>query len=287
MNSLDSRTHAFDSAAQLADVALQGRLDGQGWKWVTPRPVVAARRLSLKASPDELAAQVTEALPGEGLELLWGTTEPWWRARTLHDGYLGWVQAGNVVEERQWRPDLTVQALRAHVFAGPKVSSPVLAELCLGAQLQRLDAEAVEDDHRRWLPVLLPDGQEGWVQEVCFDQPNESVTALALRFLDAPYVWGGRSAWGLDCSGLTQTVYGAFGKVLPRDADQQQAVTQVVDEPRAGDLAFFPGHVGLMLDGKHLIHANATGMRVTIETLGEGAYGGRLAASLSGFGRVQ
>ena len=286
MDNLDSRTHAFDPVARLADAALQGRLDGPDWRWVTPREVVAVERVTLKAKPDGSSAQVTEALPGEPLELLWAANGQWWRARTRHDGYLGWVEARNVVERREWRPDLTVQALRAHAFAGPGVSSTILSELCLGATLQRRDAEVVEDDHRRWLPVLLPDGREGWVQEVCFQQPNENVSALALRFLDTPYVWGGRSAWGLDCSGLTQVVHGAFGRALPRDADQQQAATQPVQEAQPGDLAFFPGHVGLMLDEKHMIHANATGMRVTIETLGEGAYGQRLAASLSGFGRV-
>lgn len=254
---------------------------------MTPRPVVASRRLSLKAEPDASSAQVTEALLGEGLDLLWATNGDWWLARTLHDAYLGWVRQEEVLEGLNWLPGLTVQALRAHAFAGPKVSAAILAELSLGATLQRREGDVVEEDHRRWVPVRLPEGQEAWVQEVVFHQPNESVTALARRFLDVPYVWGGRSAWGLDCSGLTQTVYAAFGKALPRDADQQQAATVPVTQAQAGDLAFFPGHVGLMLEGQRMIHANATGMRVTIETLGEGEYGQRLAASLTGFGRVQ
>ena len=286
MNNLDSRTHAFDAQTRIADVALQGQLNGPDWKWVTPNPAVALRRTTFKASTDGQSAQVTEALPGERLEVLW-SDEGWLRARTVQDGYLGWVAAADVAEGAVWNPNLTVRALRAHAFAGPKVSSSILAELCLGATLERRNEEVVVADHHRWVPVFTPDGLEAWVQEVCFEQPSENVTALGLRFLEAPYVWGGRSAWGLDCSGFTQLVYSAFGKALPRDADQQQAATLSVPEARAGDLAFFPGHVGLMLDGQRMIHSNATNMRVTIETLGEGAYGKRLAASLSGFGRVQ
>ena len=103
--------------------------------------------------------------------------------------------------------------------------------------------------------------------------------------LGAPYVWGGRSAWGLDCSGLTQLAYAAEGRPLPRDADLQEAALTPVTQPRRGDLAFFPGHVGLMLDGRRMVHANATHMCVSVDTLGEGEYGARLAGALSGFGR--
>ncbi|MFC6800629.1 C40 family peptidase [Deinococcus caeni] len=80
-------------------------------------------------------------------------------------------------------------------------------------------------------------------------------------------------------------MYGTFGRALPRDADQQQAALTPVQTARRGDLVFFPGHVGVMLDGRTLVHANATHMRVSVETLGEGEYGARLQADLSGFGR--
>ncbi|WP_338014423.1 HAD-IA family hydrolase [Deinococcus cavernae] len=286
---LDTRTHAYDEQQRRADITLQGKLPGEGWQWVTPRRALTTRRTTLKAGPDAGATQVSEALPGEALELLWREGE-WWRARGTHDAYLGWVKEADVTEATNWTPDLTVQALRAHAFEGPKVSSRIVAELCLGAALQRREADGEAQGNAEtpgWVPVTLPGGQAAWVNQACFVQPSASVTELALRFLEAPYVWGGRSAWGLDCSGFTQLVYAAFGQALPRDADQQQAATRPVESPRAGDLAFFPGHVGLMLDDRRMIHANATGMRVTIETLGEGEYGERLAASRTGFGRVQ
>ncbi len=281
----DPRTHAYDPDLQLAEAALRGVVGNGDWTYLTPQPAVAAARLSLRAGPHPDAAQVTEALPGEALERLWDSGAGWVRARTVHDGYLGWAREEGLVPPPGGEA-LTVTALRAHAFAGPKVSRPLVAELCLGARVARAPGETVEEGARRWRPVTLPGGAPAWLQEVTLSPvPEPDAAALALRFLEAPYVWGGRSAWGLDCSGLTQLVFGAFGRPLPRDADQQQAALAPVDAPQRGDLAFFPGHVGLMLDERRLVHANATHMRVTIETLGEGDYGRRLADSCAGFGR--
>lgn len=282
---LDLRVHALDDATRVAEAALRPQLEGDGWTFVTPTPALAGNaRVSLRAAPSATSAQVSEALPGESLEVLWDGSDGWQRARTLHDGYLGWVRRDALAVGTSG--ELTVTALRAHAYAGPKVSQPVVAELCLGSRVTRADGDVIEEQRRRWVPVRLPDGTGAWVQEVVL-APLGSVdaAALALRFLDTPYVWGGRSAWGLDCSGLTQVVFARCGYVLPRDADQQQAALQAIESPQRGDLAFFPGHVGLMLDASRMVHANATHMRVTVETLGEGDYGRRLAASLEGYGR--
>ncbi|MFD1730431.1 C40 family peptidase [Deinococcus malanensis] len=217
---------------------------------------------------------------------MWENAEGWAHVRTLHDRYLGWARMTELVHQPPQGESLRVTALRGHAFAGPKVSQPVLAELAYGARVFRTGGEVVEEGRRRWQPVELPDGRGAWVQEVVLAPPKEAdPVAFALRFLEAPYLWGGRSAWGLDCSGLTQTVYAACGHDLPRDADQQQQVLTPVETPLPGDLAFFPGHVGLMIDARRMIHANATHMSVTIETLGEGDYGARLQASCTGFGR--
>ncbi|WP_308494242.1 C40 family peptidase [Deinococcus kurensis] len=281
----DPRTHARDPQMKIAEDALRDHLSGPGWRFVAPTPAHAGpARLSLRARPEPDAPQVTEALPGEPLELLWENADGWAHVRTAGDRYLGWARADGV-QARPWQPDLTVTARRAHAYAGPKISQPIRAELAHGARLARGAGEVVTEHHRRWVPVMLPGGQDAWVQEVTLAPLDTDLLTFALGFLDTPYVWGGRSAWGLDCSGLTQLVYGAFGRDLPRDADQQQAFLTPVTEAQPGDLAFFPGHVGLMLDGRRLLHANATHMRVTVETLGEGEYGARLQAELSGFGR--
>ncbi|SEJ61517.1 NlpC/P60 family protein [Deinococcus reticulitermitis] len=260
-----------------------------GWRELTPTPAWARARLSLRAHPEEDAAQVSEALPGEALEQL-AVDGAWTWVRTAHDRYLGWGRADGVTLTRP-PGDLTVTALRAHAYAGPRVSRPRVAELCFGARLGRAPGEAVTEKGRRWCPVTLPDGEEAWVQEVIVSplpRPFD-VGTFARRFLEVPYVWGGRSAWGLDCSGLTQLVYAAWSRPLPRDADQQEAALRRLapsqEPPQPGDLAFFEGHVGLMLGERELLHANATHMRVTVERLGEGEYGARLLAGLRGYGR--
>lgn len=281
----DARTHAHHPDTRLAEEGLRGQLAGDGWTYVTPRPVSAAARLSLRAAPRADAPQVTEALPGEALERLWEDGHGWAYVRTLPDRYLGWTRLDGLTAPPGGEP-LTVTALRAHAFAGPKVSQPVVGELCLGARVTRAPGGVAEEGGRRWLPVTLPDGAAAWVGEaVTAPLADADPAALALRLLDAPYVWGGRSAWGLDCSGLSQLAFGAFGRRLPRDADQQRGVLAAVTDPRRGDLAFFPGHVGVMLDGRRMVHANATHMRVTVETLGEGEYGRGLERSCTGFGR--
>lgn len=290
-NSFDTRQHAADPARRLAEEALRDRVEGGDWTFVAPQPVWAgSARLSLRARPDMDSAQVTEALPGEALERLWTGTgvggQDWVRVRTRRDGYLGWVPEGTLLDRAPQGEALEVTALRAHAFAGPKVSRPVVGELCLGARVWRAAGEVVTEEHRRWVPVRLAGGEAAWVQEVAFAPLAVMDPAdFALRLLETPYVWGGRSAWGLDCSGLSGLAYAACGRDLPRDADQQQAALAAVEAPERGDLVFFPGHVGIMLDGRRLVHANATHMRVTVETLGEGEYGERLRASCAGFGR--
>lgn len=291
MTQLDPRQDAFDPQSRFAEARLHVPLLADqpdiDWRFVAPQQITNGnRRLSLRLRPDAESPQVTEALAGEALERLWEEND-WVRVRTVHDGYLGWAAREALGVFGEPTLDLQVTALRAHAFAGPKVSQPILAELSYGARVARGAGEVVEEQRRRWVPVVLPSGLEAWVQEICFAPlPEREMTAFALRFLETPYVWGGRSAWGLDCSGLTQLVCGAYGKALPRDADQQQEGLGKVETPQAGDLAFFEGHVGLMLDERRMIHANATHMRVTIETLGEGEYGARLAASCTGFGRL-
>ncbi|MEF2277585.1 C40 family peptidase [Deinococcus sp. YIM 134068] len=285
---LDPRTHALDPQARLAEEALRGRLTGGGWQFVTPTPArVGNARLSLRARPDAVSAQVTEALPGEAVEVVLAREDGWAWVRTLHDRYLGWARLEGLTDTPPPAGGaLTVTALRGHAYVEPRISRPVVAELCFGARLTRTPGDEAVEDGRRWLPVTLPGGGEGWVQAVTLAPWEEGdPAAFALRFLETPYVWGGRSAWGLDCSGLTQLAYAATGRVLPRDADQQRAFLTPVSAPRRGDLAFFPGHVGILLDERRMIHANATHMRVTVETFGEGEYGERLVGSLLGFGR--
>ena len=212
------------------------------------------------------------------------------RVAAQRDGYLGWVPAAALGALPV--PSYRFTALRGHVYAGPEVEALRLLDLFYGAPL------CVLAEKDGWSQVVLGEG-EGYVHTLQLElgvgigaplqEPDsEAVTRFALRFLETPYVWGGVSAWGLDCSGLVQSVYGAFGLTLPRDADQQAECGREVspDEVRAADLLFFPGHVAIALDKDRFVHANAQHMAVSVDSFTADAYGKRLRKLLTKAVRV-
>ena len=281
MNRLDPRIHAYDEVGRVAELSLLDRLDSS-FRFVQPTLAWnGPARLSLHARPDDHSPQVTEALPGEALSVVLTRPDGWAWLRTVADGYLGFARTGTLLPQA---PDnaLKITALRGHIYAEPSIKAGLVGEVCLGARVASTGA-AVTEHGRGWREV-----EGGWLRESCLEPlPDADPAALALRFLGTPYVWGGRSGWGVDCSGLTQLVFAAFDRALPRDADMQQDALEAVEVPKRGDLAFFNGHVGLMLDGQRMVHANATRMAVSVETLGEGEYGEKLHSELLGFGRWQ
>ena len=291
---LDLRIHAVQHERGVVEPALAGQFPE--YRALTPRPAFAAAQFSFHAHPDPRSPQVTEALHGERLELLETLPGGWAWLRTVHDGYLGYARTDGLSFAAPARP-LRVQAPRAHLYPTPGVKLPPLERVSAGAVLDALDEEPVQHGEYLWWRVAGRGG-EGYLHAAAAEPPwiqepagwTEGRLASISAYLGTPYLWGGRSAWGLDCSGLTQLYAGhdAQGRSrLPRDADQQQAATLPVSSPERGDLAFFPGHVGLMLDERRLLHANATHLRVSVEALGEGDYGRRLAAAVLGFGRLR
>ncbi len=202
------------------------------------------------------------------------------RVAVARDGYLGWVPAAAL----GGLPAAThrFNNLRGHVFEGPEVAAVRQLELTYGAPLHVLS------DRDGWSRVALSEG-EGYVYTAALAAPTpleptpEALTRFALRFLETPYLWGGVSAWGLDCSGLVQTVYRAFGVSLPRDADQQSGAGRVVSPAvvRAADLLFFPGHVAIALDSDRFVHANARCMCVSVDSFSGDGYGQRLRGALT------
>ncbi|WP_407570594.1 NlpC/P60 family protein [Deinococcus altitudinis] len=290
MSELDLRVRAVNTERGVVEPALEGQFPAL--RVLAPRTVYAAGQLALHARPDGASPQVTEALHGEALEVLEelpGEHPPggWAWVRTLHDGYLGYARLDGLSGPAPVRP-VTVQVPRSHLFAAPSIKARVLTRLGRGAALSTLDSHPARHGEYLWWRVAFGEG-EAYLHDAAVQPPSGDLPTFAENYLHTPYLWGGRTAWGLDCSGLSQLWAGRDAHSrsrLPRDADQQHAATTPVEKPEAGDLAFFPGHVGIMLGERRMLHANATHLRVTVETLGEGEYGRRLQAGLLGFGRV-
>ena len=149
---------------------------------------------------------------------------------------------------------------------------PVIAPLSFGARLA-LDRETVT----RNTPYREIAGGQGWLVAVVAEPvsapPANDFVAVAERFLGVAYLWGGRTSLGLDCSALVQLALMAAGKNAPRDTDLQEKMLGVAVEGgigaplHRGDLVFWKGHVGIMIDGEYLLHATSHQMAVVIEPL--------------------
>lgn len=220
-------------------------------------PTAAVRR-----APDPAAEQLDQLLFGEAFDVLDGK-DGWAWGQARRDGYVGFVKAQDLAEG-ECLPTHRVNALRAYGFSSPDIKSAPAGLYSLNA-LVRIEAQEgrfAKAEGAGWFATnqLSPIG--------VFEADP---AAVAEWFLGAPYQWGGRESLGLDCSGLIQQALYACGMSCPRDSDQQAALGEPAapDALRRGDLVFWRGHVGMMLDPARMIHANAFHMQVSIEPLAD------------------
>ncbi len=189
------------------------------------------------------------------------------------DGYCGWLAEGAlgpVLEATHW-----VATPGTHLYAGPKVQAREVMALSLGARLRVLGQ--VGD----WAETPLGFVPAEHLMQI--GQVLRDPVAVAEGFLATPYLWGGNSRTGIDCSGLAQAAHLACGIGMPGDSDLQEAVGAELPEDaelRRGDLLFWRGHVALVVDAARLIHANGHTMSVAYE--GTAACIARIAAQGGG-----
>lgn len=251
---LDPRAHIF--RGDFADVALAGQLSAHNY--VAP----VAMRCNLSRAPvrkagDAAAAAVSELLYGEDFDLF-DIHGDWGFGRTAADRYTGWV-AMAALSEPGAAPTHRISAPVAPVFAAPDIKAPVLVELPFAARV-------AGDPGEKFL--ALAGG--GFVHLRHVALPPVTPIEVARLFTGAPYLWGGRTSLGVDCSGLMQAALTATGTACPRDSDQQLAAlgtAMAFNERAAGDLVFFPGHVGILATRDRLFHANAHWMATVEESL--------------------
>lgn len=194
----------------------------------------------VRAENSDKAEIVTQLLYGESAEIL-EQKGNWTKVQIDYDDYIGWVDTKQLtpITDEDFAKRST-ELITAPVLFYKKNNVKML--LSIGAEVERENP-----------------------QEVSQEDVRESIAEMALQFLEVPYLWGGRSFFGIDCSGFTQIIYKANGIKIPRDAYQQAELGVVLDfieEAEKGDLAFFENeegkiiHTGIMLDDQKIIHAH-------------------------------
>ena len=219
---------------------------------------------TVKAQPDFEARQTTQALFGETVTV-YEEHDGWVWGQIETDGYVGYLRLDTLWGETP-EPTHRVSAIRTFLFPEPDLKSPTLDVLSLTSRV------AVAGETNGFAELE----QGGWVfakHLAGLAEVAPDYVATAGRLIGVPYLWGGKTSMGLDCSGLVQIALDAAGLSVPRDTDQQaQAIGEAVadfGDLRRGDIVFFPGHVGIMTGPERLLHANAFHMMVTEEPLAD------------------
>ncbi|WP_429931522.1 NlpC/P60 family protein [Agrobacterium vitis] len=258
---LDRRLNAYRS--DLADAALRDRVEAERYVSGTPARIVVPV-IALRPRPDFACGIDTEVLLGEEVTVF-DRADGWAWVKADLDGYVGYLPE-TAIAAVEAPPTHWITVQRSFLYTGPDLRYPNARTISMGSRI----TVTGEAETRGTRYFLLSDGQ-AVIADHCraLGTPaGEDYVAIAARFLETPYLWGGRSGLGIDCSGLVQLSMQMCGLSAPRDSDMQAAgLGNPIDRSdlRRGDLIFWKGHAGIMEDERTLLHANGHTMSVARE----------------------
>ena len=246
----------------LAAKYLEGKVEAA--RFVTGEEFEISEAIApLRLAPSSDAEMATQALKGERATIYDRNGEGWAWGQLNSDGYVGWLP-DRALAKPSGQPTHRITALRTFAFPGPSIKLPPVTALLMGTTII----------------VTRQDGafavtREGWYLPLphigSIDQHADDFVAVAERFVGTPYLWGGKSSLGIDCSGLVQVSLNAAGTGCPRDSDMQQDGLGRKLNPaeskklQRGDLIFWKGHVAIVRDATSIVHANAHPMATAVE----------------------
>lgn len=268
MNMPDRRLHAYRT--DLADQRLRGQVDASAYVSGSPNQLCVAVA-DIRRSPSPDAPVDTQVLFGETVQVF-EDHEGWCWVQLNSDGYVGYM-AHNALTSKIETATHCVSVPRTFLYPGPDMKFPVTTALSMGSRL----AVVGETETRGTRYLLLSSGEAVIADHAkpAGDRAADPV-AIATRLLETPYLWGGRTAFGIDCSGLMQLSHAMCGNALPRDSDMLRASAgELIGEGRdhpplqRGDLVFWKGHVAMMESETVMIHASGHTMSVVREPYAE------------------
>jgi cell wall-associated NlpC family hydrolase len=250
----------------LAAKYLEGKVEAK--RFVTGEEFEVSEAIApVRCAPSSDAELSTQALKGERVMIYDRNGEGWAWGQLNHDGYVGWLP-DRALAKPTGKPTHKITSLRTFAFPGPSIKLPPVETLVMEAMIDvtREEGSFAVTREGWYLPQLHVGPIDGHVTDF---------VAVAEQFAGTPYLWGGKSSLGIDCSGLVQVSLNAAGTGCPRDSDMQQDGLGRALDPREakklrrGDLIFWKGHAAIVRDADTIVHANAHHMATVIENTRE------------------
>ena len=222
----------------------------------------------MRNSADDKSEMISQLLFGELVEIYKKKKKTWLKVISEHDDYLGWIDKKHIhyISKKEFTRLKGCSTL-ALDWVNPAFAKGKSIPIVAGSNLHNFDGLTFKSPFGRF----QYSGQI--IDATKLEITSELISKLSKQYLNAPYLWGGRSPFGIDCSGYTQMIYKMLGYDLPRDSSQQVDLGETVDfniDTQIGDLAFFVNkenriiHVGILLEDNQIIHASGW---VRIDTL--------------------